>query len=215
MEALSKLTLVEPGDGPGVGFVAQDGLLDCLRDGLEALVPGAHGHARRVSRYSAGIARQLDLPWREVAQVRQAAAVHDIGKLEMPAWIVNKRGPLSDEEFAIVEKHVLIGAKMVAGLGEDEEMVSIVRHHHERFDGRGYPDGLAGEEIPLGARIVAVADTFDAVTASRPYRAAVGHPEAFELLGAVAGTQLDPELVRAFLGCYEGSAVLLRVAFGE
>jgi putative nucleotidyltransferase with HDIG domain len=171
--------------------------------GLEALMPGTGGHCRRVSCYAAGVARQMDLPGEQITRVWRAGAVHDIGKIETPTEIVNKPGPLSDEEFAVVQRHSPVGARMVEGLG-DRKLTAIVRHHHERLDGRGYPDRLAGAEIPLGARIIAVVDTFDAVTSTRPYRPARGHREALDLLDAEAGTQLDPEVVRAFRRYYAG-----------
>ena len=145
----------------------------------------------------------MGLPRAQVARIRTAATVHDVGKVETPDEIVNKPGALSEEEFAVVKRHPVDGARMVAGL-KDEELTRIVRHHHERLDGMGYPDGLAGEEIPVGARVIAVADTFDAITSTRPYRAARRHREALELLAAEAGTQLDPDAVRAFRRYYSG-----------
>jgi putative nucleotidyltransferase with HDIG domain len=178
-------------------------LLEQLASALEARDPDTHGHSRRVARHAGVIAKRMGLPREEVARIRTAAAIHDVGKVEMPAEIVNKPGPLSDAEFEVIKRHVVVGARMVAGLG-DEELTRIVRHHHERLDGRGYPDGLAGDRIPLGARIVAVADTFDAVTSTRPYRPARRHKEALELLAAEAGTQLDPDAVRSFRSYYSG-----------
>jgi putative nucleotidyltransferase with HDIG domain len=173
--------------------------------GLEALMPGTGGHCRRVSSYAAGVAKQLSLPGEQVARILRAGAIHDIGKIETPAEIVNKPGPLSEEERAVVQRHSVVGARMVEGLG-DPKLTAIVRHHHERFDGTGYPDRLAGAEIPLGARILAVADTFDAVTSTRPYRPAREHREALDLLDAEAGTQLDPDVVKAFHRYYSGQA---------
>jgi len=173
--------------------------------GLEALMPGTGGHCRRVSSYAAGVAQQMGLPGEQVARIRRAGAIHDIGKMEMPAEIVNKPGPLSEEERAVVQKHSAVGARMVQGLG-DSRLTAIVRHHHERLDGTGYPDRLAGAEIPLGARIIAVADTFDAVASTRAYRLGRQHREALDLLDAEAGTQLDPEVVRAFHRYHSGQA---------
>jgi putative nucleotidyltransferase with HDIG domain len=194
MEALLKPTpLIAPPPDRG----AQAQALSLLTTGLEARIPWAAGHSRRVARYAAGLAKQMDLGREQITRVRWAAALHDIGKLEMPARIVNKPGPLSELEFAMVRRHAAIGARIVSRLG-DEELAAIVRHHHERIDGTGYPDGLAGEEIPFGARIVAVADTFDALTSTRPYRPAKCHGEALDLLDAEAGTQLDPDVVGAF-----------------
>jgi len=208
MEALSKPVVVALDAGRAIEPRACARTLERLAAGLDERVPGAAAHARRVSHYAAEIARQLDLPHEQVARVRQAAAVHDIGKLEMPAAIVNKPGPLSEKEFATVQRHAAIGARMVAGLG-DEQLAAIVRHHHERLDGSGYPDGLSGEEIPLGARIVAVADIFDALTSTRPYRPASRAREALALLEAEAGSRLDPEVVEAFRAYYHGPRAAL------
>jgi putative nucleotidyltransferase with HDIG domain len=203
MEALAKSGLIEfdaPSTlrpPPALKLGSRGRSLDCLAAELELRVPGSWAHARRVSRYAAGVARRLGLPGEQVALVRRAGAVHDIGKLEIPAYFLNWPGPLSAAEFSMVERHSGLGARMIAESGH-EEMAAIVRHHHERFDGTGYPDGLAGEEIPLGARIVAVADTFDAATSPRPYRPAGTCADALDLLVAEAGSQLDPEVVGAF-----------------
>ncbi len=211
MEALLKPT---PLQSPSPGRELHGRALERLAQGLEARVPGSGGHSRRVARYAAGTARELGLPRLRVTRIRLAGALHDIGKLEMPTGIVNKPGRLSEDEFAMVKRHAAIGARMVARLG-DEELAEIVRHHHERVDGRGYPDGLSGEQIPLGARIVAVADTFDAITSTRPYRPARRHREAVDLLAAEAGRQLDPEVVDAFCQHYSRLRPgLLQVAFG-
>ena len=129
--------------------------------------------------------------------------MHDVGKIQTPTSILHKADKLDDEEYEIVKRHPVDGATMVASLGDDE-LTAIVRHHHERLDGTGYPSGLAGDEIPLGARILAVADTFDAITSTRPYRPANPHKKALDILSAEAGTQLDPAAVKAFLECYSG-----------
>jgi putative nucleotidyltransferase with HDIG domain len=178
-------------------------LLERLSSILEARRPDTHGHSRRVARHATAIAEQMGLPSDEVARIRTAAAVHDVGKIYVADKILDKPGKLTFTEYNAVKEHSTFGAEMVAALG-DPELTQIVRHHHERLDGKGYPDGLSGKKIPLGARIIAVADTFDAVTSSRPYRAAKPHKEALELLGAEAGTQLDPDAVRAFRRYYSG-----------
>ena len=178
-------------------------LLQQLAGALEARDPYTHGHSRRVARYSSMISKRMGLSSGEVARIRTAAAVHDVGKINTPIEILHKRERLTDEEFAIAQRHPVDGAEMVAMLG-DEELGSIVRHHHERLDGSGYPNGLAGVGIPLGARIIAVADTFDAITSTRPYRRANPHKTAIDILTKEAGTQLDPTAVRAFRSCYFG-----------
>ena len=178
-------------------------LLTELTSSLESSDPYTHGHSRRVARHAANIAKQMGLPGGEIAKIRAAGAMHDVGKVETPTAVLHKAGRLSDEEFDIVKRHPVDGADMVAIL-DDEELTAIVRHHHERMDGTGYPDGLAGDEIPLGARILAVADTFDAITSTRPYRQANPHKKALDILETEAGTQLDPVAVKAFLECYSG-----------
>ncbi|MGH2969681.1 MAG: HD-GYP domain-containing protein, partial [Solirubrobacteraceae bacterium] len=178
-------------------------LLEQLATALEARDPYTHGHSRRVARHAHMIARQMGLSGAQVATIRSAAALHDVGKVETPRAVLNKPGRLTDEEFATIKRHPVDGAEMVAVLG-DPELAAIVRHHHERLDGRGYPDGLAGEQIPLGARIIAVADTFDAITSSRPYRRALAHKKAIDTLKREAGAQLDAAVVSAFLSYYSG-----------
>jgi putative nucleotidyltransferase with HDIG domain len=179
-------------------------LLRQLAGALEGQDVYLNGHSRRVARHATMIARRMGLSSEEVARVRVAAAVHDVGKLRTPKAILNKPGRLTDAEFEVVKRHPVDGAEMVAALG-DPELTRIVRHHHERLDGAGYPAGLTGDEIPLGARIIAVADTFDAITSARPYRDAAPHQKAIDILRAEAGAQLDPDAVRAFLAYYSGS----------
>jgi putative nucleotidyltransferase with HDIG domain len=178
-------------------------LLERLSAALEARDSYTHGHSRRVTRYSEAIARGMGLTRAQVAKVRTAAAVHDVGKIKTPRDVLNKPGRLTDEEFAAVKRHPVDGAELVACMG-DPELTAMVRHHHERLDGRGYPDGLGAAEIPLGARIIAVADTFDAITSTRPYRAGGSHKLALDILRKEAGSQLDPAAVGAFLDYYSG-----------
>jgi putative nucleotidyltransferase with HDIG domain len=175
-----------------------------LAAALEARDPYTHGHSRRVARYSTMIAQGLDLPEEQVRKIRTAAVVHDVGKLAVPLEVLNKPGRLTDEEFEVIKTHAPRGAEMVSRLG-DPELTDMVAHHHERLDGTGYPARIGGESIPLGARIIAVADTFDALTSTRPYRAAKRDREALRILRAEAGTQLDPRAVRAFDRCYNDS----------
>jgi HD domain len=182
-------------------------LLERLSAALEGRDLYTHGHSRRVTRHAYRIAQQLGLSAEEAARIRTAAAVHDVGKIETPREVLNKPGGLSDAEFAVIKKHPLDGARMVAALGDDE-LTAIVRHHHERLDGGGYPDGLAGADIPLGARVIAVADTFDALTSNRPYRAGCRHQKALDILRKEAGKQLDPDAVAAFLSYYSGRRAL-------
>ncbi len=187
-------------------------MLQRLAAALEARDAYTHGHTRRVTRHAERIAREMGLPAADVMNVRIAAALHDVGKLHTPRNILTKVGRLTDDEFAAIKKHPVDGAEMVADVGEPE-IVAMVRHHHERLDGTGYPDGLAGHEIPLGARIISVADTFDAMTSSRPYRSACKHKKALDVLSNEAGSQLDPAPVAAFMRYYSGKRSVAWSAF--
>jgi putative nucleotidyltransferase with HDIG domain len=182
-------------------------LLERLSGALESRDLYTHGHSRRVTRHSYRIARRLGLPEAQAAKIRTAAALHDVGKIETPREVLNKPERLSDEEFRLIQRHPVDGARMVADLGDDE-LTAMVRSHHERLDGGGYPDGLVGGAIPLGARVIAVADTFDALTSNRPYRPGCRHKKALDILRAEAGTQLDPDVVSAFLSYYSGRRAL-------
>jgi putative nucleotidyltransferase with HDIG domain len=181
--------------------------LERLAVALEGRVPGISGHSHRVAAYAGDLARALGLPKEEEKRLARAGAVHDIGKTCVPGSVLNKPGPLTAGEWRLVRQHAATGAAMVSELG-DPDLTAFVRHHHERFDGRGYPDRLAGEQIPLGARVLAVVDTFDALTSNRPYRRAVGHERALAVLDAEAGTQFDPEVV----SCFRDGPALLRAA---
>ena len=179
-----------------------EALID-LSELLEARDARTYGHSQRVTRHAERIATAMGLPAAEVAKVRTAAALHDIGKLHTPRAILNKPGRLTDSEFALIKRHPVDGAVMTSGIG-DPEISAMIRHHHERLDGRGYPDGLSGEDIPVGARIISVADTFDAITSNRTYRRAAHHKRALDVLAAEAGKQLDGDAVAAFRGYYRG-----------
>ncbi len=178
-------------------------VLEQLSSALEARDACTHGHSRRIARLSHMIATEMGLDSGEVAKIRTAAAIHDIGKLNVPRAILNKPSRLTDEEFEIMRRHPADGAAMAAGI-DDPDVVAMIMHHHERLDGSGYPDRLAGEQIPLGARIIAVADTFDSITSTRPYRAAVEHTRAIEVLEQEAGSRLDARAVSAFMSYYSG-----------
>ena len=179
---------------------------------LEARDSRTYGHSQRVTRHAERIAEAMGLPAAEVAQVRTAAALHDIGKLHTPRSVLNKPGRLTDTEFNLIKRHPVDGAEMSVGVG-DPVITAMIRHHHERLDGRGYPDGLAGEEIPRGARIIAVADTFDAITSNRTYRRAARHKRALDVLAGEAGKQLDGDAVAAFSGYYRGRRTVAWSAF--
>lgn len=168
---------------------------------LEARDAYTHGHSKRVARHSARIARQMRLQAHEVAKIRTAALVHDVGKIYTPREILNNPHRLTDAEFEVIKRHAADGAEMLATVG-NPDIAAMVRHHHERVDGGGYPDGLAGEQIPIGARIIAVADTFDALTSNRAYRGANTHRRALRIISSEAGNQLDEDVVAAFVSDY-------------
>lgn len=178
-------------------------LLARLASALEARDPYTHGHSRRVARHASSIAKRMGLSPEEIAKVRTAAAMHDVGKVKTPIAVLQKEGKLTDEEFDVIKRHPGEGAAMVSML-RDDELTAMVRHHHERLDGTGYPQRLGGDAIPIGARIIAVADTFDAITSTRAYRSAHAHKSALDILHSEAGTQLDPDAVKAFCSCYSG-----------
>src|SRR3954447_17837001 len=159
-------------------------------------------HSERVATFAAQIAEQLNLSVDEVELTRLAGSLHDLGKLAIPEEILRKPEGLTDPERLVLERHPQIGYRMLESLGVDP-IADWVLHHHERWDGHGYPDGLAAEEIPLGARIIFVSDAFDAMTSDRLYRAALTFDEAVAEVERCAGTQFDPEVVSAFLACVE------------
>jgi len=156
-------------------------------------------HSREVAQLSAAIARRLGLSDGDVLHVQLAGWLHDVGKIAVPDAILTKPGPLTDAEWQTMHTHPAVGADLLRHFPELAPACAAVRHHHERFDGTGYPDRLAGEQIPLGARIVAAADAYSAMTADRPYRAPRSLPEAIDELRRSAGSQLDPAVVTALL----------------
>jgi hypothetical protein len=179
---------------------------------LEARDPYLHGHSQRVARHSVRIGRAMGLSEREVAKLRTAAEVHDVGKIYTPRAILVNPDRLTEQEFAVIKRHTTCGAEMVSVVG-DTDITAMVRHHHERIDGCGYPDALAGVAIPLGARIIAVADTFDAITSDRPYRRAASQKQALVVLESEAGAQLDAAAVAAFKQGYSGRRSVAWYAF--
>ena len=156
-------------------------------------------HVRRVERLAGRLAQALGMSESEVRGVKTAALLHDIGKLAVPEYILSKPGPLTAEEFARVQAHPRVGAEIISNVPFPYPVVPLVRSHHERWDGSGYPDGLAGENIPLGARVISVVDYYDALTCDRPYRRAVPEAVALATLQDEAGRALDPRVVGAFI----------------
>jgi response regulator RpfG family c-di-GMP phosphodiesterase/HD-like signal output (HDOD) protein len=176
------------------------GVVRAIADTLEAKDRHVYGHARRVSGYSVAIGRRLRLGVELLEELSLAAILHDIGKLGTPDAILLKPAALTDEELAVVRLHAERGARLLEVIPEMEGVAAAVRYHHEDYDGTGYPEGLAGEQIPVASRIIRVADAYDAMTSPRPFRDALGHEEAVAALARGAGTHFDPEVVRAFSG---------------
>jgi putative nucleotidyltransferase with HDIG domain len=170
-----------------------------LANALEAKDPYTRGHSERVGALSRRLALAVGLAGPEVEAIAQAGLLHDIGKIGVPEAILGKRGALDPEEWALMRRHPLVGAQIVAPFEFLAAGAATIRHHHERWDGSGYPDGLAGDAIPLGARVVAVADVWDALTSARPYRGALAREAALEHLVAEGGRTLDACVVTAFV----------------
>ncbi len=173
--------------------------LDALVAALDVRDHETEGHTRRVVLYSLRLARKLGLPEDEQMDLRRGAMMHDIGKLGIPDSILLKPGPLTEEEWKLMRRHPEIAEGMLEGIPFFRGAIEIIAAHHERYDGSGYPRGLAGEKIPLGARIFAVADAFDAITSHRPYRDAQPYSVAREEIQKGRGTQFDPDVVDTFL----------------
>jgi diguanylate cyclase (GGDEF)-like protein len=171
---------------------------DVLLRALAERNPELGEHLTTVAELAVAVARRLGLEEAAVEEVRHAADLHDVGKVAIPDAILNKPGPLDDEEWVFMRRHTIIGERIVAAAPALREVAVLVRASHERHDGRGYPDGLAGDEVPLGARIVSVCDSYDAMVADRPYRAALPQDVALAELERCAGTQFDPVVVAAF-----------------
>ena len=170
-----------------------------LTEAIESRDPYTGGHCRRLAEHAVMTAQELVLPGREIEVIRLGAALHDMGKIVVPDSILKKPGRLTPEEYAIVKQHCYSGGQICKRVKFLMDAHPIVYHHHERWDGSGYPDGLKGERTPIGARIVAVVDAYDAMTADRPYRRAMSHQETVEILRDGAGHQWDPQVIRVFL----------------
>lgn len=174
-----------------------------LVDALEAKDCYTAGHAREIAGLAVAAGMRLGLDEDELDDLRYGATFHDIGKIAIPEAILNKPGPLSDEERELVRRHTVIGEEIIAPVGLLAGARPIVRSNHERWDGSGYPDALAGEEIPIGARIVAAVDSYHAMTSDRAYHAAIAPAEAIAELRRCAGSQLDPRVVEAVIELLE------------
>jgi putative two-component system response regulator len=171
--------------------------LEALVNALEAKDPYLRGHSARVADLSANLAAELGLSEEDIDRVRMAGRLHDLGKIGTREAVTNKEGPLTPDEFEHVKQHVIIGAQILAPLVHLGDVVQMVRSHHERWDGTGYPDGLRGEDVPLGGRVIAAAEVFDALTTARPYQEKMTPEQAAERMVDLSGTVLDPRVVEA------------------
>ncbi len=178
---------------------AHDKLIEQMATYSEARDSLTGEHLERVRKYAMMIGRELALSEKECADIGKAAIAHDLGKIGVPDSVLGKPGPLTAKEFEVMKEHTLIGQSVLGDSPLFELERQCARHHHERWDGSGYPDGLSGEEIPLVARIASVADVFDALMSRRPYKEPWPREEALQYLRQNAGTQFDPAVVAAFL----------------
>jgi len=166
---------------------------------IEEKDPYTHGHTERVAAYAVAIAREMGLTPEEIQTIQFGAFLHDIGKVHTQDEILHKPGALTEEEWRLVKAHPVRGAEMVRGVKFLEKSIDMIRHHHERVDGKGYPDGLSGDQISLRAKIVNLADAFDAMTTDRPYRAGMTTEQAMEQMTTKAGSQFAAEVVHVFV----------------
>lgn len=201
--AIENARLYEKVEGSYIGIIAT------LASTIEARDPYTAGHAIRMAEYCRSIAVELGIDDHFVETVYRAALLHDIGKIGIPDHILLKLSSLTDDEYRIMKGHPEIGVKILEGLEDFREVGSIIRHHHEYYNGNGYPNGLGGEDIPLGSRVIAVADAFEAMTTTmRPYRKAIQPVEAVEELTRMSGIQFDPRVVKAFISILVSKGVI-------
>jgi len=178
-------------------------MLTVLTGAIEARDPYTQGHSARVTALAEEIALRLGWSEERLESLRVGGPLHDIGKLAVSDHVLRKEGSLEEHELAEIRKHPKAGARLILRVAALREAIPYVLYHHERWDGAGYPTGKAGEEIPLEARVLAVADAFDAMTSDRPYRRALGRAEALAEVERCAGTQFDPQIARVFLELFE------------
>ena len=174
-------------------------IVAALANAVEAKDVDLVHHCRWLAHHAARVGAQVGLRGEELEAVAYGALLHDVGKIGVPEHLLRKEGPLSEEEWTVMRRHPEIGERICRPLGASRAFAPIIRHHHERFNGKGYPDGLIGEQIPLGARIVAVADAYEAMVHGRPYQPAQSHALAADELLRLRGSQFDPDLVPIFL----------------
>ena len=188
------------------------GTIRAMAQAIDAKDPYTRGHSMRVNRYSVILAKELGLSGEQLHEIHISSLMHDVGKIGVNDAILQKPGKLTDEEFEEMKKHTVLGAAIVAPISQMKHIIPGLRWHHERMSGQGYPDGLNGEDIPLMARIIAVADTFDAVTTHRPYQTAMTFEEALKVLERLKTVALDAKIVDAFFRAYQRGEIQPEVA---
>lgn len=174
-------------------------MIKAITRAIDARDKFTSGHSQRVADYTIGFAKHLNFDSEYIGRLEIAALLHDIGKLGVPEEIINKPGKLSDEEFNLIKQHPVIGELIIDGIDELEDIIGVVKYHHERYSGYGYPDNLKGDNIPLMARIITITDAYDAMTSNRPYREGLSHKAAINEIKKYAGNQFDPDLALSFI----------------
>lgn len=194
-ELISKFNADHAASGNRISEIATS-----LAGAIDAKDPYTKGHSTSVSKFSEALARAINLPEDEVERIKLGALLHDVGKIGIPETVLKKEGPLNDEEWSIMKQHPTIGAEKVLTPNPSlRDLIPIVKYHHERIDGKGYPEGLKNGDIPLAAKIVAIADTYHALISDRPYRRGMNIEKAISILEEGAGSQWDADLVRTFI----------------
>jgi HD-GYP domain-containing protein (c-di-GMP phosphodiesterase class II) len=191
------------------------GLVRCLTAAIDAKDPHTCGHSERVARIGQRIGAQMGLPGSDLNDIYLAGLLHDVGKIGIRDDILKKPGPLTADEFAQIQLHPVIGERLISSIRQLAHLRPGVRNHHERYDGKGYPDGLAGEDIPLLARVLAVADSCDAMMSDRPYRPGLPAARIDRIMAEGAGTQWDPRVIESFMACRRELYTILQQGLGE
>jgi len=180
-----------------------------LAAAIDAKDPYTRGHSERVARYSIAIGKNLNLSEQDMRNLRISALLHDVGKIGIDDRILRKPGALSDDEFEVMKGHPAKGAAIMSGVAQLIDIIPGMKYHHEKWSGGGYPDGLVGEQIPVQARIVAIADTLDAMTTNRPYQKAMELGYVVEKIKSFAGTRFDPHVVDAFVNAVRRGDIVI------